>query len=85
MWLACCRLALDLGLGLTILLDTIKASGVLSMAVYQWERLPKAQQTVTHLEDYFTAEDTLQQSDPGSITASLTINAASTLPGATRK
>ena len=41
-----------------ILLDTIKASGVLSMAVYQWEHLPKTQQTITHLEDYFTAEDT---------------------------
>ena len=59
-------------------MDTIKASGVLSIAVYDWERFPLCHQTVSSLEDHFTQEDTLRRADPSSLPANLTANAATT-------
>jgi hypothetical protein len=74
------------GVVIQAILTAIERSGVLSMAVYQWKRLPEAQQTVPHLYEFLKREDRLRRSEAGSLTASLTANAAArtTTPPATQ-
>ena len=58
--------------------DTIKTSGALATAIHAWERKPVDEQTIEHLEDYFTREDVLRRVDNDSLKSGLTANVATT-------
>jgi hypothetical protein len=64
------------GVLIEAILTAIENSGVLSMAVYNWNRLPEDQHTVPRLYEFFKREDKFRHSEAGSVKASLTANAA---------